>query len=169
MGNSEVSSSDILKDLAFSSVASSKVKMQVARVHPEAVLPKYGRDGDAGLDLCSVESVIIAPLHRQLIATGLRFAIPQGYAGFILPRSGHALKKGLSLVNAPGLIDSNYRGEICIIAYNSDAQIPLEIASGERIAQLVIQAVPTIQVIACSESDLDDTVRGQAGFGSSGD
>ncbi|MCL2403367.1 MAG: dUTP diphosphatase [Coriobacteriia bacterium] len=136
---------------------------------PDAVLPSYGRAGDAGLDLCSLESVIIAPLRRQLISTGIRLAIPQGYAGFILPRSGHALKKGLSLVNAPGLVDSNYRGEICIIAYNSDPEVPLEIVRGERIAQLVIQAVPTVQIVECDEIDLDDTVRGQAGFGSSGD
>jgi len=144
------------------------IRLNIARIHPEATLPSYGRAGDAGLDLCSVQTLMLAPLQRSLIPTGIRLAIPEGYAGFILPRSGHALKKGLTLVNAPGLIDSNYRGEICLIAYNSDPKTPIEIATGERIAQLVIQAVPTVQIIECDEADLDDTERGQAGFGSSG-
>lgn len=144
------------------------VELKIARTHPNAVLPKYGRAGDAGLDLCSVEAVTLNPLQRALIPTGIRLAIPQGFAGLILPRSGHALKKGLSLVNAPGLIDSNYRGEVGIIAYNSDPETAIEIAAGDRIAQLVIQSVPAVQIIECHVADLDDTARGQAGFGSSG-
>jgi len=149
-------------------VKDSKLNLQLARTRPDATLPSYGRDGDAGLDLCSVETTRIEPLQRRLLPTGIRMAIPSGYAGFVLPRSGHALHKGLSLVNAPGLIDSNYRGEVCIIAYNSDPEIPIEIAAGERIAQLVIQAVPQIEIVECNEAELDQTSRGLAGFGSSG-
>jgi len=144
------------------------IKLEVAKIHPEATLPSYGRVGDAGLDLCSVQTLVLAPLQRSLIPTGIRLAIPEGHAGFILPRSGHALKKGLTLVNTPGLIDSNYRGEICLIAYNSDPEVSIEISAGERIAQLVIQAVPEVQIVECNSTDLDDTERGQAGFGSSG-
>ncbi|MCL2746017.1 MAG: dUTP diphosphatase [Coriobacteriia bacterium] len=144
------------------------INLSVAKIHPEAILPSYGRPGDAGLDLCSAQALTLAPLQRALIPTGIRLAIPAGYGGFILPRSGHALKKGLTLVNAPGLIDSNYRGEICLIAYNSDPETPIEIALGERIAQLVVQAVPTVHIIECDEADLGGTERGQAGFGSSG-
>ena len=148
--------------------ASQPLTLILARTHPDAVLPAYGRTGDAGLDLCSVGDVSIAPLQRVLIPTGIKMAIPAGYAGFILPRSGHALKQGLSLVNAPGLVDSNYRGEIKIIAYNSDPEVPIAITKGQRIAQLVIQAVPTVQILECNPLQLDDTVRGGAGFGSSG-
>ncbi|MCL2679912.1 MAG: dUTP diphosphatase [Coriobacteriia bacterium] len=145
------------------------VNLPVARIHPDAILPSYGRAGDAGLDLHSVKDVSIAPLQRVLIPTGISLAIPAGYAGFILPRSGHALKAGLTLVNAPGLIDSNYRGEICIIAYNSDPKTTITLAAGDRIAQLVIQAVPQLSVVECRSDELSDTARGQAGFGSSGD
>jgi len=160
--------SEVLKGLGSARVKLEVVKLEVARIHDGAALPAYGREGDAGLDLCSVEALSLEPLQRALIPTGIRLAIPRGYAGFILPRSGHALKKGLTLVNTPGLIDSNYRGEICIIAYNSDPKVPIEIAAGERIAQLVVQAVPTVQVVECDAAQLDDTVRGHAGFGSSG-
>ncbi|MCL2438869.1 MAG: dUTP diphosphatase [Coriobacteriia bacterium] len=163
MASTQFGDANCLSDDAFDIV-----QLAVARTHPDAVLPQYGRAGDAGLDLCSVESLTLNPLQRTLIPTGIRLAIPEGFAGFILPRSGHALKRGLTLVNAPGLIDSNYRGEIGIIAYNSDPETSIEIVAGERIAQLVIQAVPTVQIIECDEADLDDTVRGQAGFGSSG-
>ena len=160
--------SEVLKGLGSARVKPEVVKLEVARIHNDAALPAYGREGDAGLDLCSVETLTLEPLQRALIPTGIRLAIPRGYAGFILPRSGHALKKGLTLVNTPGLIDSNYRGEICIIAYNSDPEVPIEIAVGERIAQLVVQAVPTMHVIECDAAQLDDTIRGHAGFGSSG-
>lgn len=144
------------------------INLEVACIHPDAVLPKYGRIGDAGLDLYSVQDVEIMSLQRVLIPTGIKIAIPTGYAGFVLPRSGHALKTGLTLVNTPGLIDSNYRGEIQVIAYNSDPETAIRISSGDRIAQLVIQAVPQVHIVERDSSDLDDTVRGHAGFGSSG-
>ena len=143
--------------------------MKVARIHADAVLPHYGRDGDAGLDLYSVEALTLRPLQRALIHTGIRLAIPKGHAGFVMPRSGHALKSGLTLVNTPGLIDSNYRGEIRVIAYNSDPETPIEIAVGDRIAQLVVQQIADVCIEEVPPSELDDTVRGEAGFGSSGD
>ncbi|MCL2525808.1 MAG: dUTP diphosphatase [Coriobacteriia bacterium] len=144
------------------------IDLKVARTDTRAVVPAYSREGDAGLDLCALDTHTIEPFQRTLIATGIRMAIPAGYAGLVLPRSGHALKKGLTLVNAPGLIDANYRGDIGIIAYNSDPEHAIEIAAGERVAQLLIQEVPQVQVSECEISQLDDTVRGDAGFGSSG-
>jgi dUTP pyrophosphatase len=146
----------------------SPLLLKVAKLHEDAVAPRYGRTGDAGLDLCSIESVEILPLQRHLLPTGISLAIPTGYAGLILPRSAHALKKGLTLVNAPGLIDSNYRGEICLIVYNSDPDTPIAITAGERVAQLLIQSVPEVAIEEVCASQLDDTNRGQAGFGSSG-
>jgi dUTP pyrophosphatase len=144
-------------------------RLKVARIHEDAVVPNYGRKGDAGLDLYSVEALTLQPLQRAMVHTGIRLAIPEGHAGFVIPRSGHALKSGLTLVNTPGLIDSNYRGEIRVIAYNSDLQTPIEIAVGDRIAQLVIQRVADVCVEEIPAGEMDDTVRGEAGFGSSGD
>jgi dUTP pyrophosphatase len=122
--------------------------------------------GDAGLDLRACGAVTIEPLKRVLIPTGLAVAIPEGYAGFVQPRSGLALKLGLSIANTPGLIDSHYRGELKIIAVNLDTQSTIAIEKGERIAQLVIQQVPKVTLVEVDE--LDETDRGQGGFGSSG-
>ena len=99
-----------------------------------AVVPKNAYDGDAGVDLCSTEEVVLQPFQRQLIGTGLAVAIPRGYAGFVLPRSGTAIRQGLSLANTPGLIDSNYRGELKIAAVNLDPETPIHIMPGDRIA-----------------------------------
>jgi dUTP pyrophosphatase len=130
-------------------------------------MPVYARAGDAGLDLHACCDVTIAPLTRVLLPTGIKIALPDGYAGFVQPRSGHALRSGLTFVNTPGLIDSNFRGEIKVIAYNTDPTTPIEISFGEKIAQLVIQQVATIDL---EEVDaLDATNRGEEGFGSSGD
>ena len=131
-----------------------------------AIVPENAYAGDAGVDLHALEAYTLQPFERTLVKTGLAIAIPEGYAGFVLPRSGLALKKGLSLVNAPGLIDSNYRGEIGIIAINLDAHEAIEIAPGDRVAQLVIMKVENVAFNLVD--DLDETDRGSGGFGSSG-
>lgn len=131
-----------------------------------AIIPHEAYDGDAGVDLCALEACELKPFERQLIPTGLAIAIPRGYAGFVLPRSGTAIKQGLSLVNAPGLIDSNYRGELKIAAINLDADKPIAIQAGDRIAQLVIMAVESVAFE--QRESLEDTERGAGGFGSSG-
>ena len=128
--------------------------------------PAYAKPGDAGLDLRSTIDVTIMPGKRQLIGTGIAIALPDGYAGFVQPRSGLAIKAGMTIVNTPGLIDSGYRGEIGIIALNTDEETPIEIKRGDRIAQLVIQAVPQVNLIEVDE--LEESVRSGTGFGSSG-
>ncbi len=144
----------------------STISVAIKRLDPSVELPSYAYAGDAGLDLRAQASVDIAPFERVLIPTGLAIALPDGYAGFVQPRSGMALKRGLSIVNTPGLIDAHYRGELKIIAINLDAHETIHIERGERIAQLVIQAVPTVQLVEVDE--LDETDRGTGGFGSSG-
>jgi dUTP pyrophosphatase len=142
------------------------MRLPVSRLDKELPLPSYAHEGDAGLDLCSAIDITLAPLQRALIATGVAVAIPDGHAGFVLPRSGLAVRSGLSLVNAPGLIDSHYRGEIKVVAINLDPSTPIEIRRGDRIAQLVIQAV--IRAEPVDVETLDPTVRGEGGFGSTG-
>ena len=131
----------------------------------DAVLPRYQTAGSAGMDICSTEEVVLGPLERRLVPTGLRVAIPQGYEGQVRPRSGLALKMGVTMVNTPGTIDSDYRGEIkCILINLSSESVRLE--KGERIAQLVI--VPVAQAELAVVDDLDGTERGEGGFGSTG-
>lgn len=142
------------------------VVVPVKRIDPAVALPSYAYEGDAGLDLRSNEDVVLAPLERRLVGTGLAVAIPEGYAGFVQPRSGMALKRGLSMANTPGLIDSHYRGELKVCAVNLDPETPISIERGERIAQLVIQRVPAVTLVEVE--DLDETDRGTGGFGSSG-
>ena len=142
------------------------IDVMIKRLDKSIELPSYAYTGDAGLDLRASESVTIEPLKRVLIPTGLAIAIPEGYAGFVQPRSGLALKLGLSIANTPGLIDSHYRGELKVIAVNLDTDAPIAIEKGERIAQLVIQQVPQVTLVEVDE--LDETDRGQGGFGSSG-
>lgn len=144
----------------------SAITVPIKRLDPEAVIPSYAYAGDAGLDLRSLETLVLKPFERALIPTGLAIAIPEGYAGFVQPRSGLALKRGLSIVNTPGLIDSHYRGELKIIAINLDPVNDIQIEKGERIAQLVIQEVPVVTLTVVDE--LDATDRGAGGFGSSG-
>lgn len=129
-------------------------------------VPSYTREGDAGLDLKSTVDAVLQPFQRSLIPCGISVAIPQGYAGFIVPRSGLAAKHGISIVNAPGLIDSNYRGEIKAILVNLDPEESFEIKRGDRIAQLVIMETPLVKLMEVDE--LDSTNRGASGFGSSG-
>ena len=144
----------------------SMLNVNVKRLDPTVELPAYAYEGDAGLDLRANESVDIAPFERVLIPTGLAISIPDGYAGFVQPRSGMALKRGLTIANTPGLIDAPYRGELKVIAVNLDSQQTIHIERGERIAQLVIQQVPVVHLTEVDE--LDETDRGSGGFGSSG-
>lgn len=142
------------------------INLPVVTLSDKAVIPQNAYKGDAGYDLCSIEEIELYPFKRALISTGLAVAIPEGYAGFVVPRSGLAIKQGLSLVNAPGLIDSNYRGELKVIAINLDPETSITIHPGDRIAQLVIQKVEEVtfkQVVS-----LDSSTRGTGGFGSSG-
>lgn len=142
------------------------INLPIKRLDPTVELPSYAYAGDAGLDLRASESVVLKPLERRLVSTGLAIAIPEGYAGFVQPRSGLALRKGLSMANTPGLIDAHYRGELKVCAVNLDSQNNIIIERGERIAQLVIQKVPVVTLTEVDE--LDETDRGTAGFGSSG-
>ena len=142
------------------------IVVPIMRLDPSVELPSYAYAGDAGLDLRSSEDVTLAPFERRLISTGLAVAIPEGYAGFVQPRSGLALKQGLSMANTPGLIDSHYRGELKICAINLDPKEDIVIRRGDRIAQLVIQKVPIVELVEVDE--LDETDRGAGGFGSSG-
>lgn len=142
------------------------IQVPVKKLDESLDTPAYAYSGDAGMDLRSAENTVLKPFERKLVSCGIALAIPQGYAGFVLPRSGLAAKHGISIVNAPGLIDSNYRGEIKAILVNLDPNDTFEIAHGDRIAQLVIMEVPTVELV--ESADLDDTKRGSGGFGSSG-
>lgn len=144
----------------------SNIQVSIKRLDPSVELPAYAYQGDAGLDLRANESIRLKPFERAIVSTGLAIAIPDGYAGFVQPRSGLAIKRGLSIVNTPGLIDAHYRGELKIIAVNLDPEHDIMIERGERIAQLVIQEVPSVELVEVDE--LDATDRGNGGFGSSG-
>jgi len=142
------------------------VRLTLKRIDPTLPLPRYAHDGDAGLDLYAASDVDITPGNRALIPTGVAVGIPAGYAGFVQPRSGLALRSGLSFVNTPGLIDSHYRGEIKIIAINLDPNTTISVTRGDKIAQLVIQRVERMEIDEVEE--LDETARGENGFGSTG-
>ena len=128
-------------------------------------LPAYARAGDAGLDLRAAQPLALEPGERGVVRTGLRVAIPEGHAGLILPRSGLALKHGITVLNAPGLIDAGYRGEIQVLLINHGAE-PVTLERGERIAQLVIQPVAQARLVETER--LPDSSRGESGFGSTG-
>ncbi len=140
--------------------------LPIKRLDEDVELPSYAYEGDAGLDLRSAEDVVLKPFERRLVSTGLAIAIPDGYAGFVQPRSGLALREGLSMANTPGLIDAHYRGELKVCAINLDPEREIHITKGERIAQLVIQKVPRVSLM--DVDSLDETDRGVGGFGSSG-
>lgn len=142
------------------------IPVQVKRIDPELPLPAYAYPGDAGMDLYSRVEVELGPGERAKVPTGLAVAIPEGYAGFVQPRSGLADRHGLSMVNTPGLIDSHYRGEICVLLLNTDRREALRIGRGDKIAQIVFQAVE--EAVWSEVDELEDTVRGEGGFGSSG-
>ena len=143
-----------------------RVAVRIKRLDKSVQIPSYAYEGDAGLDLRANDDMTIEPHCRVLVPTGLAIALPEGYAGFVQPRSGMALKLGLSIANTPGLIDSHYRGELKIICINLDPKEAIHIERGERIAQLVIQRVPIVDLVEVDE--LDETDRGTGGFGSSG-
>ncbi|MDO8364566.1 MAG: dUTP diphosphatase [Actinomycetota bacterium] len=138
----------------------------IVQLDPELPLPSYAHPGDAGLDLRARDSGVVAPAGgRLLMPTGISIAIPLGYAGFVLPRSGNALKHGLTVANAPGLIDAAYRGEIKVVLLNTDPQQPFHVHRGDRIAQLVLQRVEEVQWQV--GQSLDGADRG-GGFGHTG-
>lgn len=141
------------------------LRIEIVRDDPTLPLPAYAREGDAGLDLAAATTVTLPPGGRQLVPTGLRVAIPIGHAGLVLPRSGLALRSGVTVLNAPGLIDAGYRGEVGVLLVNHGAEA-VTITRGERIAQLVIQPVERATVVEVRE--LDATARGAGGFGSTG-
>lgn len=143
------------------------MNVQVRRLDPELPLPSYARAGDAGLDLFAAADLTLKPGERAAVPTGIAVAIPEGCAGFVHARSGRALKEGLALVNAPGLIDSGYRGEIKVIVVNLDPASPLYIGRGQKIAQLVVQRVERVELEETGE--LTRSERGEAGFGSTGE
>lgn len=142
------------------------LRLQVQRLDPDLPLPSYAHAGDAGLDLYAREDVSLAPGERAVVPTGVGVALPRGCVGLVHPRSGLAARLGLSLVNTPGTIDAGYRGEVKVIAINLDPAQPLALSRGERIAQLVVQRVETVDVVEVDS--LDETGRGASGFGSSG-
>ena len=134
--------------------------------HPQARLPVRAHEGDAGLDLRSVEHVTIPPGGRSLVRTGLRVAIPDGFAGLVVPRSGLALRHGVTVMNSPGLIDCGYRDELKVLLVNTDPSEDYKVQRGDRIAQLVIQRVEQVDFAVVDE--LEPSERGTGGFGHSG-
>jgi dUTP pyrophosphatase len=140
--------------------------LRVMRLHADAVIPTRAHPGDAGLDLYSIEKAHLGPGERWGVGTGIAVEIPAGHAGLVMPRSGLAREHGISLVNAPGLIDSGYRGEIRVLLLNTDPAETVRIEAGARIAQLVITPIATPEPLEVAE--LDDTARGEGGFGSTG-
>jgi dUTP pyrophosphatase len=142
------------------------IQLPIQRLREDAVVPERAYAGDAGLDLAACDRVELGPGERAVVGTGLAVAIPEGYAGFVQPRSGLADRHGISIVNSPGLIDSGYRGEIKVILLNTDASTPFVVDRGMRIAQLVVLPVPELEVLDTDE--LPETERGVRGYGSSG-
>ena len=141
------------------------VKIKIKKIHPDAIIPKYAHKGDSGMDVYSVEEFELKTLERKLVKTGLSFEIPIGYEIQTRPKSGLAIKYGITIVNAPGTIDSCYRGELGIILMNTDKETYL-IKKGEKIAQIVLQKVEEMEFI--ETENLDSTSRGDKGFGSTG-
>ena len=142
------------------------MELPVAKLKPEAVLPTRAHEGDAGLDLYACEAAHIGPGERWSVGTGVAVEIPDGHAGLVLPRSGLAKKHGIALVNAPGLIDSGYRGEIRVLLLNTDPAETFRVEPGDRIAQLVISPIALTEPV--ETQSLADSSRGDGGFGSSG-
>jgi dUTP pyrophosphatase len=141
------------------------IELPIRRLRDDAVLPSQAYAGDAGLDLAACERVELGPGERATVGTGLAVAIPEGYAGFVQPRSGLASRHGITIVNTPGLVDSGYRGELRVVLLNTDAREAFVVEPGMRIAQLVVLAVPGVEGIEVDE--LPESERGVRGFGSS--
>jgi len=150
-----------------SEVARRPISVPVVRIDPDLPLPGYSHPGDAGADLVARIEVLLEPNGgRAMVPTGIALAIPDGYAGFVQPRSGLALRHGVTCLNTPGLIDSGYRDELCVLLVNTDPEVPYRVQRGDRIAQLVIQRVESADFVQVAT--LSDTERGLDGFGSTG-
>jgi dUTP pyrophosphatase len=141
------------------------IELPIRRLRPDAVVPERAYTGDAGLDLSSCEHVELAPGERATVGTGLAVAIPEGFAGYVQPRSGLAARHGITIVNAPGLVDSGYRGELRVVLLNTDRDEPFVVEPGMRIAQLVVVPIPGVEPVVVDE--LPESERGVRGFGSS--
>ncbi|MHB8469309.1 MAG: dUTP diphosphatase [Gaiellaceae bacterium] len=141
------------------------IELPIRKLRDGAVVPQRAYRGDAGLDLSACERVELAPGARATVGTGLAVAIPGGYAGYVQPRSGLAAQHGITIVNAPGLVDSGYRGELKVILLNTDTQLPFVVEPGMRIAQLVLLEIPAVEPVEVEE--LPESERGVRGFGSS--
>ncbi len=148
------------------SATAEAVDVPILLLDPDLDAPSYARPGDAGADLRTTEDVELAPGERRLVGTGVALALPDGYAGFVHPRSGLAARHGLSIVNAPGTVDAGYRGEILVCLINTDRQTPIMLSRGDRIAQLVVQRVSRANFRPVAQ--LPGSVRGDAGHGSTG-
>jgi dUTP pyrophosphatase len=141
------------------------IELPIRRLRAEAILPERAYTGDAGLDLAACDRYELEPGERAVVGTGLAVAVPNGFAGFVQPRSGLAARHGITVVNAPGLVDSGYRGEIRVVLLNTDAREPFVVEPGMRIAQLVVLPVPELELAEVEE--LPESERGVRGFGSS--
>jgi dUTP pyrophosphatase len=140
-------------------------ELPIRKLREDAIVPVQAYAGDAGLDLAACDRVEIGPGERALVGTGLAVAIPEGFAGFVQPRSGLAAEHGITVLNTPGLIDSGYRGEVRVILHNADAMTPFVVEPGMRIAQLVV--VPVVEIEPIEVEELPASERGVRGFGSS--
>ncbi len=141
------------------------IELAITRLHADAVIPERAYAGDAGLDLAALERAVLAPGNRVTVRTGFAVAIPEGYAGFVQPRSGLAARHGITVLNSPGLIDSGYRGELRVVLLNTDPNESFTVEAGMRIAQLVLLRVPEVELLEVDE--LPASERGARGFGSS--
>lgn len=150
---------------AVGGAGSLPVTLRVRRLDPDVALPVRAHPGDAGLDLCAAQTLTLAPGERAAVATGLAVAIPPGWVGLVHPRSGLALRHGLTVANAPGTIDAGYRGELKVLLVNLGAD-PVPITRGDRVAQLLLQQVGDVEVVEVAT--LEATERGEGGFGSTG-
>jgi dUTP diphosphatase len=170
---SEAQASDPLREpdpaipSTYPASVDSHMEIRFQRLSDKSTLPERAHEGDAGMDLRAAEAASIGPGQRVQVGTGLAVEIPEGWAGMVLPRSGLALKNGISLVNAPGLIDPGYRGEIRVLLLNTDPNSEFKVAVGDRIAQLVLTPFSTARPVEAGDS-LSESERGTAGFGSSG-
>jgi dUTP pyrophosphatase len=140
--------------------------LRVRRLEPGAVLPRRAHPGDAGYDLHALEDLVLRPGERALVRTGIAIELPDGHAGWVVPRSGLAARHGIALVNAPGLIDAGYRGEVKVLLLNTDLVAEFEVTAGDRIAQLVVAAVAAPEVVEVDA--LGESARAEGGFGSTG-
>lgn len=141
------------------------IKVKIKKIKKNAVIPQYAKKGDAGVDLCSTEDYVLKPGERTLVSTGIKISVPEGYEAQVRPRSGLAIKNGISICNTPGTIDSGYRGEVGVIVINH-GQEEFEIKKGARIAQMILNKVETAEFEEVDE--LDETERGEGGFGHTG-